>query len=803
MGKIIGESFDPYVADQIKIRQEKLGAKNLDPNVLAYTTNKTSWLRLSSGVNVDNSKLSELSISNQGLAGNKLAESYILFGGVSNANNNFMLKGGFPDSYTNTLTQNTSYGFNSNSNYGLTPLPGIESAEIVPKNRGSLREANIVIKAFNREQFNIIETLYMRLKYSILLEWGHTMYFTNGGTLVTNPVNTVYKEFLKSTPITLQQGQLSNEEIGPSANLETFKTGNVDTNANQNKILDLIKNQRKKSNGNYDGFLGWVTNFSWDLSPEGVYTINLRAISYGDIIESLSITKPNILNSKNNVKENSEDPSEDQGSPLEITLKKFKDLLVNTGLYKDNYRKVVKDFKKLSFFWFLKGEVDPGTYINGENLPESFIKNLIGFEGTFYSPEESLNYLVEKELIHLNTRWIAFDGENNDDQFYIKLGSLLRTIQNFFFIYDFSQPKNPPLSFIDYNYNTTFCSIPKNLISADPRVCIIPSNISFKKSDLSLSDLIEISTRSITDIPDDINLVNLNDLLGTDFLTSNNNVAKPLHIHVNIDFIITQLKNNLNENGDLALYDFLSSILKGINSTLAGTINLGVYYDEETNIYSIIDNNPPTKPFTKSTSPNPTKINIKGIQNNFGSFTKSFSIKSEISNKFATQIAIGAQANNTSLGSDSVAFSKWNLGLTDRIVYSKSYSTNPNSSSEPSVSAKDKNQTIKYLRSLNSGVNLGRVGDFKAHVVNYLKIERDIEVKNGKLLSKSFIPISLNLELDGISGIKLFQKYTINDEILPKNYINNIEFLTKGLRHSIDQSGWTTSIEGLSIPKQK
>jgi len=797
MGKIIGESFNPYVADQIKIRQEKLGAKNLDPNVLAYTTNKTSWLRLSSGVNVDNSKLSELSISNQGLAGNKLAESYILFGGVSNANNNFMLKGGFPDSYTNTLTQNTSYGFNSNSNYGLTPLPGIESAGIVPKNRGSLREANIVIKAFNREQFNIIETLYMRLKYSILLEWGHTMYFTNGGTLVTNPIDTVYKEFLKTTPITLQQGQLFNEEIGPSANLETFSTGNIDANANQNKILNLIKNQRKKSNGNYDGFLGWVTNFSWDLSPEGVYTINLKTISYGDIIESLSITKPAILNLpfKNEKKE-------EEGSPLEILLKKFKDLLVKEN-YLEKYHNKVEGFSSNKTIWGID-VITNGTFINGLRLNESFIEELIGFQGNFFQPGESSNFIANKELLYFNTRWIAFDN-NNSDQFYIKLGSLLRIIQNFFLIYDYSNPKNPPLSFIDYNYNETFCSISQNLITADPKICLIPSNISFKqkiiKAGISTSEA--AGFRYSTDI-EDVNLKNFNTEIGTDFLTSDPYKAKPLHIHVNINFIITQLNNNLDENGDLSLYDFLTNILKGINSALAGITDLGIYYDEETNTYSIIDNNPPIKPFTESSPPVPTKINVKGLQTNFGSFAKSFAIKSEISNKFSTQIAIGAQANNTSLGSDSVAFSNWNLGLTDRIITKKSYSTNPlTTNSTPDSSPEDFATVIKYVASLNTQSDLGRLESLKSNVVNYLKIERDIEVKNGKLLSKSFIPISLNLELDGISGIKLFQKYTINDEILPQNYRNNIEFLTKGLRHSIDQSGWTTSIEGLSIPKQK
>lgn len=802
MGKIIGESFDPYVAKQIEVRQRKLGATTRDSDLLAYTTSKTSWLRLTSGVNVDENKLSELG-RNQDLAGNLLAESYVLFGGANNVTNSPMPKGGFPNSYPNSLSQNASYGFNSKKEYGLTPLPGIESAEIVPKNRGSLREANIVIKAFNREQFNIIETLYMRLKYSILLEWGHTMYFDNKGTLRTRPINDVYKQFLSTEPIVIPDNKFETTSTSRTGLLSPDPI-RPDVTANQNKILELIKNQRRNSNGNYDGFLGWVTNFSWELSPHGVYTISLKAISYGDVIESLSITKPLPLSP---VKGEKDEP---KGSPIELVLNRFKDLLSRSSYVPLN-DSLVKDFQPTTIFnsfarLFGASSPNPGTYVNGENLTEGNIKKLMNAKSNFYTPPQ--NYLAEKELIQFQTRWIAFRGEDeNAFQSYIKLGSLLRLIQNFFLIYNPSQ-SDSPLTSIDYDYDNTFCSIPFNILSADPSICLIPSNIELKKENFTNSTLLQVTSRAseqVIDLPEIFNQRELNDLLGYGFLQGNTMyTAKPLHIHINIDFIISQLKNNLDENGDLSLYDFLSSILRGINSALAGTTDLGVYYDEETNTYSIIDNNPPPT-LPSGDTDLPTKLNIKGIQNNFGSFVKSFAIKSEISNKFATQIAIGAQANNTSLGSNSVAFSDWNFGLEDRIISKKTYSTDPNNiiSQSPSVSEEDLIYVLKYLRLLGTGLDLTRLDQYKSHIVNYLKIERDIEVQNGNLLSKSFIPISLNLELDGLSGIKLFQKYSINDEILPRNYRDNIEFLTKGLRHSIDQSGWTTSIEGLSIPKQK
>ena len=41
---------------------------------------------------------------------------------------------------------------------------------------------------------------------------------------------------------------------------------------------------------------------------------------------------------------------------------------------------------------------------------------------------------------------------------------------------------------------------------------------------------------------------------------------------------------------------------------------------------------------------------------------------------------------------------------------------------------------------------------------------------------------------------------SINNEFLPANYPQTIEFLIKSLSQKVDNSGWTTSIESLSIP---
>jgi hypothetical protein len=153
-----------------------------------------------------------------------------------------------------------SFSFLSNSAYGLVPPPGIISAEIKPKNdKGTIRTANVQIECHNLFQFKIIEALYLRLKYSMLLEWGHTVFFDKDGKLQNaGGQDWVYQGFLMS-------------------------------GADQTSLSIALEKAREQSGGNYDGFHGWVENFTWTLKPNGGYDINLAMISLGDPIESLKL----------------------------------------------------------------------------------------------------------------------------------------------------------------------------------------------------------------------------------------------------------------------------------------------------------------------------------------------------------------------------------------------------------------------------------------------------------------------------------------------------------------------------------
>jgi predicted chitinase len=53
----------------------------------------------------------------------------------------------------------------------------------------------------------------------------------------------------------------------------------------------------------------------------------------------------------------------------------------------------------------------------------------------------------------------------------------------------------------------------------------------------------------------------------------------------------------------------------------------------------------------------------------------------------------------------------------------------------------------------------------------------------------------------GMSGMKIYQEFTLNTDYLPSNYDRQMSWLIKGVTHTIENNSWTTTIESLSIPK--
>jgi hypothetical protein len=64
-----------------------------------------------------------------------------------------------------------------------------------------------------------------------------------------------------------------------------------------------------------------------------------------------------------------------------------------------------------------------------------------------------------------------------------------------------------------------------------------------------------------------------------------------------------------------------------------------------------------------------------------------------------------------------------------------------------------------------------------------------------------FIPLSFELTLDGISGIKIYNKLKINNKFLPSNYPESLSFIITKVNHNISNNSWDTSLSTISIPR--
>jgi hypothetical protein len=180
MPKVIGPGFESWVQTQIQTRQNKnqiYSSKGDD--VLKYQNANDSFVRLTSAIDVINS--------------NADATNFQLF---STRFSGVGANGQFASGIDIGKDKNSSYGSFSTNDYGYVPPPGIISADIKSLNRGSFREANIKILAHSSTQFEIIEQIYLKLGFGMLLEWGHNSYFDNTGTYQPNNTHESYTVFL-------------------------------------------------------------------------------------------------------------------------------------------------------------------------------------------------------------------------------------------------------------------------------------------------------------------------------------------------------------------------------------------------------------------------------------------------------------------------------------------------------------------------------------------------------------------------------------------------------------------------------
>lgn len=651
-GSIIGEPTDKYVVDQVKYRQQVYG-KGIEGNTIRsieernYLNNRTAWIKMGSSVSVDDTALRlPTGLSNlDEYKGINLATKAILFNGLSSLNE--QQRSGV-ELVKNSYFNNSVYGLGG-TQFGIQPMPGINSINIDSKNRGSIRTATVDITAFNKFQFELIETLYLRLGFTMLIEWGWDKYIDENGKIKTTGATLMEEGFFVSS--------------------------------NQDDMLSEIREIKKFYQGNYDGFFGRVTNFNWNFNEDGSYSISIKLTSLGDVIESLKINQS---------------PSQELKTSIEAVSHKRFELLENAN----SSITTNKAITKLGAILYKKLNNEKLWGVDGD---QNYYNLFLALENSSY-----------KQITNGNT--------NNVDLkycYYIRFGELCKIIQDQI-IPDVNNSGEIKHIKFDLDEDLTICSYYPNLISFDPKLCIINTHddivlnqydiSNIKQPDYTKSDYLKSFAQKISGNKKEDNIGP--DIPADKLVKGDLTYGKIYNIYINYDLIFNTLKNNTDSEGNLSLFKFLSGICKSINSSFANVTNIEPIIKDD-KIITFLDQKP-IMGLTKrlpdlitGTLTETANIEVYGFNSDTldGSFLKNISFNTKLSSKLANQISIGATAKGVVAGEDSTGYSNWNRGLIDRFQVSiddpstedettdtTTLTTNPSPENE-----KDEKSTIKFV----------------------------------------------------------------------------------------------------------
>ena len=398
-------------------------------------------------------------------------------------------------------------------------------------------------------------------------------------------------------------------------------------------------------------------------------------------------------------------------------------------------------------------------------------------------------------------------GKNlNVNFYYVRLGYVLDWVEKNLLVYD-SAPSGPtnsdsktPIFKIDTTVENNYCLSFPTQVSTDPQICVISSKYTSPTASLSWDVLPNLPAKySVEDNP---------------------NAGRLMNIFINIDFIAKVLEGGVDANGKTNLLKFLNDMFTGINDALGNVNKLEAIYDDESISLKIIE-----------------ESNIKGIKSEdeekenkvavfksygigtptepLGSFLSNVDFQVQLPPNMAAMATISAQASGNIVGENATALSKLNKGLVDRIITKKLDAASIEGAQTGNESPANKfNKNLEYLSKQIQDIYTNK--NYSPDTIESIKsINRDIALyltgedalnstPQDKKPSPFFIPFNLSLEMDGLSGMVNYERFAISEEILPYSYRSGdqggvIDFLIKGVSHTVSGNQWKTKIESISV----
>lgn len=515
---------------------------------------------------------------------------------------------------------------------------------------------------------------------------------------------------------------------------------------------------KNKSGHNYDYMFGRITNFIWSYNVDTTYDCSIDIVGYGEMVESIkAVLSPSTSTDKVTAEQNINNLKNQA-----TALHKFLNIIQNSGTNR-----------------IVQGPVeDKGLYTSEIKALEELIPDLYG---RIVDSLSKVNRSVQVETVlgKVDSGELAVIK-------YIPMYLLLELINEIFTLKSDNTGKLEPI-FKFYIGNkedlnkTPFLTFKQHLC-VDPTIAVLP------KPGVPASTTSLFSYKFAE---------NINPPGSTDDI---------LNIYVSIGTIIEAFDQVISSPNpsEQTVYKALRTILTNLQDSLGNINNFDIHLEEGGKLAYIVD---------RKVTPNDRDLkdsifDLAGL----GAFTKNISIQSKLSNDISSVIAISAAASSNDAGEEILGLQKFNSGIADRYITKRQISKEVADNKkilERLQNAKNIQLLLDFLDNANSPKNS------KNDIYYTLSLNKD-EIRGVKsvhrLIMKEFveyyviklsesppglIPVELSFTLDGISGLKIGNAFTIKDGILPSRYEGEVGFIIKKLSHKVQNNQWETEVGAL------
>lgn len=862
---IFKQSFPKWIKAQLELRQnlQATGTNgNYKSNNALVWNNRQCIIRATSlvdykenvnlSIREDFSENSEVAFSK--LKGSELAKRFILQGGIPYKNNTRNAPFGTVGSaYGDPLL--SSYGSNIDG-YGQVPMPGITTLDIATKSAyGSLRQAKLSFVVHSLRQLEIMELLYMRPGYPILVEWSWSPFIRSNGEIDS------------------LEHRISDDIIFPKGN------GKVE----QQTVYDNITNLKKRTEGNYDGFLGFVTNFGFQAREDGGFDCYSEIVSMGEVLDSLKIPSSRTVLNKIfpgksftfALNREDQDEKEEINNPdilraVLLGMAKFTGTLNTAGgeiawtpQFVENWinndsgeladaivQKILDKFPPLN----PQKDGEAPKYSRDEKLERlnSYVlrKNYITQAGDFDAPLNTGYITWELLAFLINELVIANPSEGSNEP-------PVKIVQHFYR----NNPNNndnkfpeilkyvkfrgaEPNDFVDLSCDPGVCLLPHSLFDTRLQKTVDPNQSYLGRVAESVGDFFEwgwnrLSNLVVGTFDSDVDVIGF----GTDVVLDPQLAKRYIGgIYLNTDMLLKAYDASIKGNKNADLGDFIKAVWEDRVNEACPLHNFIFQINPERSNECYVIDLPTDGEDLAEIAKNIFEIEVQSDK----SVVREYNLQATVPDALKSTVAVHAQNPETTEDLDDLTFQAFNRAIENRLFIPP---PNNDSSEEPEnkddrpddVKEEDErlgvdSRTIKgrikkqYLLSLedfereastyfeiinadeNSSVNNSddKVNDLKSILKELQTASIQLVEQEHKYLNNSaVIPLEFNMTLDGISNIIIGCLFKIREDRLPRAYRPNIDTSPGGANVAFivfkeEQTitagqDWTTKIGGKMI----